>query len=140
MNWASVILQHKQRQSVRSVEKVRGVSEEPSAEPSRFNPPQAEAESPERRTKTQEHSKAIQSSAVSLSRTQTLHDLSPSLLLLCCLSLISPPLSLPPPLPVSRSAFSHFLEVAELRKTPRIPGLLREEAGLQLLMSLCCCR
>lgn len=139
MNWASVILQHKQRQSVRSVEKVRGVSEEPSAEPSRFKPPQAEAESPERRTKTQERSKAIQSSAVSLSRTQTLHDLSPSLLLLCCLSLISPSLSAPP-LPVSRSAFSHFLEVAELRKTPRIPGLQREEAGLQLLMSLCCCR
>lgn len=44
-------------------------------------------------------------------------------------------LSAPPPLPVSRSALTHFLEVAQLRKTPRIPELLREEAELQLLRS-----
>lgn len=113
---------------------VRGVSEEPSASRVALTP---QAESPERRTKTS----AAKRSKVQQFHFHALKRCTPSLLpsFFCCLSLISP-LSLPPPLPVSRSAFSHFLEVAEPRKTPRIPGLLREEAGLQLLMSLCCCR
>lgn len=129
MNWASVILQHKQtnKQQLEAL----NLTEHTHTHTGNvcvaerhltwvtLNP-RLSLKRPKQQTSKQREEKA----AVSTWRTREawLQHLSLSLFLLCCFSL-TPSLSrsLCVVLPPSPSVFSHFLEVASQRKTPRIP-------------------